>query len=549
MSIRPLFFVFLCLSCTTKLKEISPVIPIKVVIESVSVHNDTIIYVESWISSVGEGATEYGHQYGDSSANYSFNTQKGKTSEAKTFRDTIIRHDLSSDFYLRAYARDRNGEVVSNPFILPSQGLILPEVETVDHEVMAYNPMLNLFPVVVEGNITELGNVEIIQHGHEWSITPTFNVISRTELGIVNEAGIYSSTINEIIPGKEYYIRAYVETSDSRYTSAGIQISVRNVWVKAGVNGPSIPARGNASTLKTGAKGFLGLGKGEGNVLLNDFWEYSLENDFWIQREDLPSHPRESALSFQVNGFGYMGTGEGKDSTLRDLWRYDTLSNSWSKTLDFQFPLTHGMAFEFSRIVPPNGSHLPSGAFIVGNYEVKIDENIYVYHIPPILAYWLSDDIGLYSRCIETELNQNFSAGFNFDDNSAGVSYASDVYLISKSPEHGNLHRMIEGRDSCSLSDEGIIMWGGSRMHATSFVIDSVAYVGLGSVESAPERGHFDDFYSYDPLTNIWTQIPSFPGGARTTAVSFVIKDEAYVGSGFDEQGNPTNDFWKYVPE
>ena len=58
--------------------------------------------------------------------------------------------------------------------------------------------------------------------------------------------------------------------------------------------------------------------------------------------------------------------------------------------------------------------------------------------------------------------------------------------------------------------------------------LNGKGYVGLG--EDYPD--FFEDIYSYDPSTNSWTQLDSFPGGARRGAIAFAIGNSAYVGLG-----------------
>ncbi|MCB9285102.1 MAG: hypothetical protein H6563_13585 [Lewinellaceae bacterium] len=75
---------------------------------------------------------------------------------------------------------------------------------------------------------------------------------------------------------------------------------------------------------------------------------------------------------------------------------------------------------------------------------------------------------------------------------------------------------------------------GGPRIHAVSFVIDDQAYVGGGKDPSGTIRY---DFYRYDPWTDSWAAIDSFPGEIGTSpyyAISalsgFSIGGKGYVG-------------------
>lgn len=81
------------------------------------------------------------------------------------------------------------------------------------------------------------------------------------------------------------------------------------------------------------------------------------------------------------------------------------------------------------------------------------------------------------------------------------------------------------------------------RRRSVAFTIDGKGYVGTGFNFG----GHKKDFYQYDPVTNMWSSsgvIPDLPGPGRFAAVSFVLKNEAYVGSGYGT--DYLSDFYKY---
>lgn len=84
---------------------------------------------------------------------------------------------------------------------------------------------------------------------------------------------------------------------------------------------------------------------------------------------------------------------------------------------------------------------------------------------------------------------------------------------------------------------------GVGRRGAVSFVVDDIAYVGTGESNS----GRVGSFYKYEPLIDTWTQVSSIPSSDRTSAVAFSIDAYGYVGTG-DMSTGPTNDFWQYDP-
>jgi len=91
---------------------------------------------------------------------------------------------------------------------------------------------------------------------------------------------------------------------------------------------------------------------------------------------------------------------------------------------------------------------------------------------------------------------------------------------------------------------------GAARVKAIAAVVDSNAYVGLGfgNDEVYQNNGYFKDFWMYNPSLNKWKQKADFPSASTDACVSFVYKNNIYVGSGYDGYGFK-DDFWKYDPK
>jgi N-acetylneuraminic acid mutarotase len=98
----------------------------------------------------------------------------------------------------------------------------------------------------------------------------------------------------------------------------------------------------------------------------------------------------------------------------------------------------------------------------------------------------------------------------------------------------------------------GIPNFGGSaRARAVSFLIGNKGYIGTGLTNETSPR--VKDMWSYDATTKIWSQVAPFPGSGRNDATSFVLGGKAYVGAGFDgavtaADGGYKKDFYKYDP-
>jgi len=81
---------------------------------------------------------------------------------------------------------------------------------------------------------------------------------------------------------------------------------------------------------------------------------------------------------------------------------------------------------------------------------------------------------------------------------------------------------------------------GVGRNGASSFVIGTDGYVGTGWTPSATST-----FYKYNSLTNTWSQIATFIGAPRYDASAFAIGNKGYIGLGFSPY---FNDFYEYDP-
>ncbi|MFK8007549.1 MAG: kelch repeat-containing protein [Saprospiraceae bacterium] len=81
--------------------------------------------------------------------------------------------------------------------------------------------------------------------------------------------------------------------------------------------------------------------------------------------------------------------------------------------------------------------------------------------------------------------------------------------------------------------------------HSVGFALKGIGYSVTGSVQ-----GNFSDqFYSYDPTTDAWTQLDDFPGASRSFSIGDTWNDKAYVGFGVDPNNNYLNDLWEFDPD
>ena len=85
------------------------------------------------------------------------------------------------------------------------------------------------------------------------------------------------------------------------------------------------------------------------------------------------------------------------------------------------------------------------------------------------------------------------------------------------------------------------------RGSAVSFVIGDKAYVGAGYNDDG-DTDYLNDFWVYNATIDRWDRIADFPGNGRTAAVGFSINGKGYVGTGYDGDYK-LKDVWEYDPD
>lgn len=111
-----------------------------------------------------------------------------------------------------------------------------------------------------------------------------------------------------------------------------------NYWTKK-----SYPAElgylGGGAAFSINGKGYLGIGwVHDKGADVADFFEYDPLTDKWTRKASFPGALRDNATSFSLpNGKGYVGMGLAKPQLqyLTDIWEYDPVADTWTKTEDF----------------------------------------------------------------------------------------------------------------------------------------------------------------------------------------------------------------------
>ena len=105
-------------------------------------------------------------------------------------------------------------------------------------------------------------------------------------------------------------------------------------------------ARHRTVAFSVGNKGYMGLGHynsgPNGNIYLDDIWEYDPSSNTWTQMANFAGGHRYHAVGIGYKNVAYLGTG--RDQTLppsqaftleNDWWEFDPIANTWTSKAIF----------------------------------------------------------------------------------------------------------------------------------------------------------------------------------------------------------------------
>lgn len=295
-----------------------------------------------------------------------------------------------------------------------------------------------------------------------------------------------------------------------------------NTWTK--LNDVGMGKRERATGFSIGNLGYLCGGLDTAEVIHKDLWAYDPIADAWTQKADLPGSPRRDAVSFVINNYAFVGSGMDSVSgptgnTLKDFWRYNPQTNSWSAIADF--PGAGGEGIYFA-----TGFSVAGKGYLCGG---KITASIYsnqLWEYKPSNNQWIQRANfpgGVRYQMVSFVVGDKAYVGMGTDQN----VYKKDVYCY----------------DPGANSWQAIAPFPAyERAAASTFTLEERGFVCLGN-----NGGLLSDLMEYNPKTDTWTLRSAYGGSERKGAISFVIGNKAYVGTGKGVSGKKAS-WYVYEP-
>lgn len=270
--------------------------------------------------------------------------------------------------------------------------------------------------------------------------------------------------------------------------------------------------RFGAVSFTVNGKGYVCTGAQEWGGYFSDMYEYDPARNSWSKKADFPGSPRAFAVGFSINEKGYVGFGYSYQTYFHDLWEYDPALDSWTKKN------------EDIRI-----STFSDAYFVLNNQFYLFTQNASFCYSP------------FNNQFIEINM---FPGEYRYF--SVGLTCDNFGYIIAGQKPGGN-----EPLKDLWCFNPLTNNWTSKaeiprsyRDGIAAFSFDNKIFAGLGGIWG----GSYLDFYEYNPQYNIWIRLQDFPGDRRELPVSLVIGSKGYIGTGRNESEDELNDFWEFDP-
>ena len=79
---------------------------------------------------------------------------------------------------------------------------------------------------------------------------------------------------------------------------------------------------------------YIGLGWTSSYAINQKFWRYDITSNTWSDMKAFPGEPRANAISFELNGKGYVGGGSTTSIFRYDFWEYNPVADKWTRLAD-----------------------------------------------------------------------------------------------------------------------------------------------------------------------------------------------------------------------
>jgi N-acetylneuraminic acid mutarotase len=292
--------------------------------------------------------------------------------------------------------------------------------------------------------------------------------------------------------------------------------------------------RTKATSFRIGDKMYLIGGLNSSNLTLRDVWEYDMINNSWSRKNDFPGPERYGAVGFVISNFGYIATGGNDNGYLDDIWKYDPSTDSWTQrgSMPAGQPQHENQRAEAFAFVIGTKAYIGGGnGFVFGPNSTNNIAFYDLWEYNPAGSTWTtkSDFPDFIGR------NMSVAGVIN------GKAYVGLGCNVTQDINHKSFLQYDATLDSWSAKSDFPTLF---TTDANAFVLDSQLYIA-GGVNLNPVS-FSSQVYRYDPVSDAWFLMPTFTGSAIAGAISASFDSVAFLGTGYRSNLTLRTDLWEY---
>jgi N-acetylneuraminic acid mutarotase len=264
-----------------------------------------------------------------------------------------------------------------------------------------------------------------------------------------------------------------------------------------------------------------------------DCYVFDASLGYWSQIASFPGELRERAVSFSVNGYGFIGLGYNReldDTEMRDFWRYDPEADEWTQN---ENDFLGSARFSAVGFAIGDYGYVGTGFDNAGNYNGDF------YQYNPENDEWTKLQ-GFPGKKRRGAFAFVIDGKAYIGGGTSNESFNTDFFEFD--PD-GNSWTNLEIEDD-SDNDYDDFISAVQRYEAATFVLNGKAYVATGSSSSSI----LNTVIEFDPSNNSWDDVTSFEGSLRSLAIAYVVGGKAYLGTG-QYSTNRYDDIWEFRPD
>jgi hypothetical protein len=259
--------------------------------------------------------------------------------------------------------------------------------------------------------------------------------------------------------------------------------------------------------------------------------ENTTANSWVAKKAPQPTLVRRNLIGFSILNKGYIGLGTTDNTNgYSDFWEYDPEANSWTQKANFA-----------------GGQRFLAVAFSIGDLGyVGTGQHNGAYYKD---FYQYSPSTNQWTAKADFPDNRSGAAAFSI----GAIGYVGCGYSAATSSNTKSFYaynsKTNRWNDNMPVADYGKAADPAVKQ-PIGFSIQNKGYVGGGYSD-----GWKNNFYEYNPGSNVWTQKDPIPGPIREGIVSFSMGSLGYVGGGHvpgsgvnpNYPNNPT-EFYSFNP-